>query len=109
MGGQQAKQSKSFSTVTILLEFIENLRKEWITTDKKEIEILESLRLGTKDYDFKTARKIKEGGQGVIFEIKSNIDGKTYLGKRLKFQIGSNLNESLVQTQAEREITLLKL
>jgi hypothetical protein len=45
-----------------LLEFIEKLRKEWITTDKKEIEILESLRLGTKDYDFKTARKIKEGG-----------------------------------------------
>ncbi len=31
------------------------------------------------------------------------------MGKRLKFQIGSNLNESLVQTQAEREVTLLKL
>ena len=99
MGGQQAK-----------LKYIENLRKEWIRTDKKEIEILESLRLGTKDYDFKTARKInKEGGQGIIFEIKSNIDGKTYIGKRLKFQIGSKFNESIVQTQAEREITLLKL
>ena len=62
-----------------------------------------------KHYDYKTVRKITEGGQGVIFEIKSNIDGKTYIGKRLKFQIGSNLNESLVQSQAEREITLLKL
>jgi hypothetical protein len=29
---------------------------------KTEIEILESLRLGTKDYDFNTAKKIKEGG-----------------------------------------------
>jgi serine/threonine protein kinase len=45
-----------------LIEYIENLRKEWITSDKKEIEILESLRLGTKDYDFKSAKKIKEGG-----------------------------------------------
>ena len=96
-------------TVTSSLEFIENLRKEWIITDKTEIEILNSLRLGTEDYDYKTVRKITEGGQGVIFEIKSNIDGKTYIGKRLKFQIGSNLNESLVQSQAEREITLLKL
>jgi serine/threonine protein kinase len=96
-------------TVTLSLEFIENLRKEWIITDKTEIEILNSLRLGTEDYDYKTVRKITEGGQGVIFEIKSNIDGKTYIGKRLKFQIGSNLNESLVQSQAEREITLLKL
>jgi hypothetical protein len=69
------------------------LRKSWIASDKKEIEILESLRLGTKDYDFKTAKKINAGGWGVIFEIKSNVDGKTYIGKRLKFQIGSNLND----------------
>jgi hypothetical protein len=27
-----------------------------------ELEILNSLRLGTKDYDYKTARKINEGG-----------------------------------------------
>ena len=39
-----------------------------------EIQILESLRLGTKDYDFKTVKVIKEGGQGIVFEIKSKVD-----------------------------------
>jgi hypothetical protein len=51
MGGQQAK-----------LKYIEDLRKSLIASDKKEIEILESLRLGSKDYDFKTVNKINEGG-----------------------------------------------
>jgi hypothetical protein len=46
----------------IAIEEIENLRKEWITGDKKEIEILESLRLGTVDYDFETVEIIKRGG-----------------------------------------------
>jgi hypothetical protein len=45
-----------------LLEYIENLRKSWIASDKKEIEILESLRLGSKDYDFNTAKSINKGG-----------------------------------------------
>jgi hypothetical protein len=35
---------------------------------------------------------IKEGGQAVVFEVKSKIDGKTYVGKRLQYQIGSQLN-----------------
>jgi hypothetical protein len=48
-----------------------------------EIKILESLRLGTKDYDFKSVKIIKKGGQGTVFEIKSNVDGKIYAGKRL--------------------------
>ena len=66
-----------------LIEFIEKLRNDWVTSDKKEIEILESLRLGTTDYDFETVNILKTGGQGVVFEIKSNIDGKIYAGKRL--------------------------
>ena len=107
MGGQQGKLCKLI--IYIILEYIEDLRKSWIASDKKEIEILESLRLGTEDYDFKTAKKLTEGGQGVIFEIKSNVDGKKYIGKRLKFQIGSKFNETIAQSQAEREITLLKL
>ena len=46
---------------------------------------MNSLRLGTEDYDFETLNVIKKSGQGYIFEIKSNFDGKTYIGKRLKF------------------------
>ena len=54
-----------------------------IASTKTEIEILESLRLGTTDYDFKSVKIMKKGGQGIIFEIKSNVDGKIYAGKRL--------------------------
>jgi hypothetical protein len=36
---------------------------------------------------------IKEGSQALVFEVKSRIDGKTYAAKRLKYQIGNNLNE----------------
>jgi hypothetical protein len=66
MGGQQAKLRKSLKTATletsVTLEYIEDLRKSWIASDKKEIEILESLRLGSKDYDFNTVKKINAGG-----------------------------------------------
>ena len=109
MGGQQAKLSKSLSTVIYLIEKIENLRKGWISSKQSEIEILNSLRLGTKDYDYETLKLIGKGGNGFVFEIKSKIDGKTYAGKRLQFQIGSKFNDELIQSQAEREITLLKL
>jgi hypothetical protein len=66
-----------------LIEHIENLRREWMTSKKTEIEILQSLRVGTKDYDFETVKVINKGGQGIIFEINSKVDGKTYAGKRL--------------------------
>ena len=76
-------------SVTYLLEFIENYRKELISTKKSEIEILNSIRLGTTDYDFKNAKMINEGGFGLILEIKSNVDGKTYVAKILNFHVGS--------------------
>ena len=98
MGARESKQ-----------KYIDNLKKGWIASNKTEIEILESLRLGTEDYDFETVKLIKKGGQGDVFEIKSKVDGKTYAGKRLQFQIGSKFNDSITQSQAEREITLLKL
>ena len=72
MGAKESKQ-----------KYIENLKKGWIASNKTEIEILESLRLGTEDYDFETVKLIKKGGQGDVFEIKSKVDGKTYAGKRL--------------------------
>ncbi len=76
-------------SVTYLLEFIENYRKELISSKKSEIEILNSIRLGTTDYDFKNAKKINEGGFGLILEIKSNVDNKTYVAKILNFRVGS--------------------
>ena len=64
-----------------------------ITTKKTPIEILGSVRLGTADYDFNNAQIINEGGFGLILEIKSNVDGKTYVAKVLNFHVGS-LNKS---------------
>jgi hypothetical protein len=45
--------------------------------------MLNSARLGTEDYDFESLKIIKEGGQAIVFEIKSKIDGKIYAAKRL--------------------------
>ena len=95
-------------SVTFSLEWIENYRKELITTKKSEIEILNSIRLGTTDYDFLNAKMINEGGFGLILEIKSKVDGKTYVAKKLNFQVGS-FNKAEDQTVAEREMNLLKL
>jgi hypothetical protein len=50
-------------------------REQSITSTKPEIEILTTLRIGTEDYDFENAKIIKEGGQALVFEIKSKIDG----------------------------------
>ncbi len=59
-----------------------------ITTSMSEIDILENLRDGTEEYDFENAKLIKEGGQALVIEISSKIDGKTYAAKKLKYQIG---------------------
>ncbi len=76
-------------------QIIEKIKKDFILGGKTEKEILDSLRVGTTEYDFKSSVKIiKKGGQGKIFEIKSNIDGKTYAGKRLQYQIGSAFNDT---------------
>jgi hypothetical protein len=48
---------------------------------------LNSARLGTDDYQF--IKVIKEGGQAVVFEVRSKIDGKIYAAKRLQYHIGS--------------------
>ncbi len=85
----KSTKRKLWLSVTFLLEFIENYRKELISTKKSEIEILNSIRLGTTDYDFKNAKMINEGGFGLILEIKSNVDGKTYVAKILNFHVGS--------------------
>jgi hypothetical protein len=48
------------------------------------MEIIEEARSGVIDYDFKSRKLIAEGGQGVVYSIKSNIDGKVYVAKQLK-------------------------
>ena len=91
-----------------LKEKLEKTREQIITTTQSEIEILTSLRVGTEDYDLENPKIIKEGGQALVFEVKSKIDGKTYAAKRLKYQIGYNLNERTTQAEAEREISGLR-
>jgi len=67
---------------------IEKLRQDLLST-KSDIEIINFARLGTEDYDYNSINIIKEGGQAIVFEVKSKIDGKIYAAKRLQYQIGS--------------------
>lgn len=68
---------------------IEKRWKEMSSSDKTDREVLDSSRLGTIDYDFNSINIIKEGGQAIVFEVKSKVDGKTYAGKRLQYVVGS--------------------
>jgi hypothetical protein len=43
------------------------------------------LRDGTEEYDFENAKVIKEGGQALVIEIISKLDGQTYAAKKLKY------------------------
>lgn len=88
--------------------YIEKRRKEIISSTKNVIDIINSSRLGTKDYDFNSIKKINKGDLSIVFSIKSKIDGKTYVLKRLKYQIGSCFNDNDAITAAEREISCLK-
>ena len=47
---------------------MKKLRQD-LKSSKTEIEILDSARLGTDDYDFDSAEIIKEGGQAIINEV----------------------------------------
>ena len=67
---------------------------------------MNSARLGTSDYDFDSVKIIKEG---VVFEITSKIDGKTYAAKRLEYRIGSKNNKTETIATAEREISCLRV
>ncbi len=71
---------------------IEKVRKQLKSTTISDIDIINSARLGTYDYDYSTAKLILEGGQAAVFEVKSNIDGKTYAAKRLEYYIYNYLS-----------------
>ncbi len=46
---------------------IEKVRHEILTSTKSNIELLDSARIGTDDYDYNSVKVIKEGGQAVVF------------------------------------------
>ena len=69
---------------------------------------MNSARLGTSHYDYDSVKTIKEGGQAVVLEITSKIDGKTYAAKRLEYRIGSKNNRTETIATAEREISCLR-
>ena len=79
-----------------------------LASDKSDLELINSARLGTSDYDFDSIKIIKEGGQATVFEVKSKIDGKTYAAKRLQYRIGSQNFDSKIIGAAEREIGCLR-
>jgi hypothetical protein len=69
---------------------------------------LDSARLGITDYDYDSVKIIKEGGQAVVFEITSKIDGKAYVAKRLQYRIGSKFPDNKITAAAEREVSCLR-
>ncbi len=75
------------------LSNIEKVRQQLNSTTISDIDIINSARLGTDDYDYSTAKLILEGGQAAVFEVKSKIDGKTYAVKRLEFKIDNYIRE----------------
>ena len=60
--------------------------QETFSSTKSNIELLNTARLWTDDYDRESVKLINEqGAQAVVFEVKSKIDGKIYIAKRLEY------------------------
>lgn len=51
------------------------------------MKLVESLRIGTIDYDFENSRLIGGGLHGKVYEITSNKDGETYAAKFFNYSI----------------------
>jgi hypothetical protein len=86
-------EGKKKDRLTSIIE----LRQDLLTKGKSDIDIINSVRLGTDDYDFDTVEIIKEGGQAIVFEIKSKINGRIYAAKRLQYQVGSKFNSKKIK------------
>ena len=88
---------------------VETLRQDLLSSTKSDLELINSARIGTDDYDFDSVKIIKEGGQAVILEVKSKIDEKTYAVKRLQYRIGGSQNfDRNIISAAEREVSCLR-
>ena len=64
---------------------MEKRRQEIRLSMGSNIEIINSARLGTDDYDFDPIQMFEDGGQSIVFSIKSKIDGKIYAAKKLQY------------------------
>ena len=73
----------------LALARIDQKKNDIFSSTKSDIELLDSPRLGTDDYDFESAILIKEGELGSLYDIKSKIDGKTYTAKIIHYKFGS--------------------
>jgi fused len=96
---------------------IEKVRQDILSSAITDLELLNSARLMSDDYETikvigegaeEEEKIIGEGGQGKVFEVKSKIDGKTYAAKRLQYRIGSKNNDKKIKAIAEREVTCLR-
>lgn len=83
---------------------MERRTKEIITTKASALEILNSARVGTLEYNFDDIKVMKIGGQGTVFEVKSKINGKIYAGKELEYKWANDKNSSDVVAGAEMMI-----
>ena len=66
---EEKKENKSYLNVTssMGLTNIEKVRQQLLSTSISNIDIINSARLGTDDYDYSTAKLILEGGQAAVF------------------------------------------
>ena len=70
---------------------------------------MNSARIWSDDYFRESVKFINEQEpQPAVFEVKSKIDGKIYIAKRLEYQIGGKLNTDKKQATAESEIGCLR-
>ena len=107
---EEKKQGNICLSVTFTgdIDIGRDMQKTFSST-KSNIELLNTARLWTDDYDRESVKLINEqGAQAVVFEVKSKIDGKIYIAKRLEYKIGGNNNTDKIQAAAEREIGCLR-
>ena len=100
-------KEESKQTVQSVKMLLNKLKEDIVRNDRPVIDLINSVRLGTIDYDFDGAISVNGGGQADILEIKSNIDGNTYVCKVYKFDMVRADIDKLAESGAERDISIL--
>jgi hypothetical protein len=67
---------------------MEKIKEDIHQSTKSDNELIISARIGISDYEFESKKLIKEEDHFSIFEIKSKIDGKIYIAKKLQYNVG---------------------
>ncbi len=68
------------------LTYLERRRQEIISSTASNIELINSARLGTDDYDFDHLQIIREEEEWIVYYIYCKIDGLKYVAKKLLHQ-----------------------